>query len=135
MSKRLKHAKHNELACNSILNLKGEKFFDWVVTTAFYSCIHFVEHKLFPLQEVGKSFSTFNEYYNFSKSQNPKFGIDKHSFKSKLVRKYLTPISKDYEFLMNQCHTYRYSEYNVTEVMARLCVDKMNAIRDYCSNK
>lgn len=133
MSYRLKHALHNESVCKTLLNLRGEKFYDWVVTTAFYSAIHFVEHKLFPLSEVGRTFNTFNEYYNFSKSQSslPKFP-DKHRFKSNLVKKYLRTISGDYNFLLTQCFASRYSNYNVSEPMAKQCVKKMDIVKKAC---
>lgn len=133
MSKRLKHAIHNESACNTLLNLKGEKYYDWVVTTAFYSCIHFVEHKMFPLTEVGRVFGTFNEYYNFSKRQNPSKSIDKHTFKKNLVKKYLNSVAADYNFLLTQCMTSRYSDYQISEAMARMCVSKMNSIKKHCT--
>lgn len=43
----LTHAKHNEQACDFIFN--EDKFHDWTVVTAFYSALHYVHHKIFPV--------------------------------------------------------------------------------------
>ncbi len=43
----LEYAQHNEKACK-YLDKKPE-FTDWVITTAFYSALHFVRYKIFPI--------------------------------------------------------------------------------------
>lgn len=58
------HAIHNELACK-YLNKKPE-FADWVITTAFYSALHYLTGKMFPMNilENGKKVkvSDFESY-------------------------------------------------------------------------
>ena len=43
----LNHAIHNKEACEYLS--KEPKFSDWVITTAFYSALHFIDYKIFPL--------------------------------------------------------------------------------------
>jgi len=65
---RKEHAEHNESLCELLLN--NGNYNDWVITTAFYSAIHFVRHKIFPLDKYDpqtgsqESFSNFNDYLN-----------------------------------------------------------------------
>ncbi len=57
---RKKHAKYNELLCEVLA--EDGRWDDWVVTTAFYSAMHFVEFKLFPMREAGTSYPAFEQY-------------------------------------------------------------------------
>ena len=41
--------------------LAGKKYYDWVVTTAFYSCIHFVEDFILPIEILGKTCSDISD--------------------------------------------------------------------------
>ena len=56
------HAIHNEEVCDFLLTSK--KFNDWVVTTAFYSSLHFVQFELFPLTDDGQKYTDFNIYFS-----------------------------------------------------------------------
>lgn len=51
---RKQHAIHNEEACDFLLS--SNKFNDWVITTAFYSALHFVQHEIFPLTHDDKKY-------------------------------------------------------------------------------
>ena len=42
---KLAHGQHNEMLSDHLLMLENGKYNDWTVTTAFYACIHFVDHK------------------------------------------------------------------------------------------
>lgn len=42
----LNHAKHNYEVCFFLY--EKTKYNDWIITTAYYSAIHFVYYKLFP---------------------------------------------------------------------------------------
>ena len=48
------HAKHNEDACH-YLNQSG-KYNDWVITTAFYSAMHYVQYELFSMEVGDKAY-------------------------------------------------------------------------------
>ncbi|HCA42575.1 MAG TPA: hypothetical protein DEP28_04900, partial [Bacteroidetes bacterium] len=57
----LDHAEHNEKACQ--LLFKTNEFNDWVVTTAFYSSLHSVSFKLFPLTNDENKYESLSTYY------------------------------------------------------------------------
>ena len=70
------HAIHNELAC--IYLDKCTDFPDWVITTSFYSSLHFLQHKLFPIKVgLGKIrgktqsvvFDDFESYHLFKNNR------------------------------------------------------------------
>jgi hypothetical protein len=111
MSKKLDHALHNEkvsnLLCCDTANV------DWIITTAFYAAIHFVDHKIFPIREKttdGKSFKikNFDEYYAIN---YPTKNKDKHTARLDLVRVKVPTIAADYAWLKSTCWTARYSDY------------------------
>lgn len=56
-----KHAAHNEKACDYLL--KSRLFNDWVITTAFYSALHYVQDEIFPLTEDRKTYNNFNIFF------------------------------------------------------------------------
>lgn len=79
---RKEHAIHNEAACDFLLSSK--RFNDWVVTTAFYSALHFIQHELFPLINAGKSYPDLNIYYGSVLRKKQK-GLTKHHATLQLV--------------------------------------------------
>jgi hypothetical protein len=126
---RLQHAEHNEEICAKIDALTG--FDDWVVTTAFYACIHFVEHRLFPLTEQGITYPTFNKYYNdtvLSKSRN----LSKHNLKLQLVNSYIPKVYPNYKRLMDNCLTARYKNYRIGKILSQIAITDMSSIKAEC---
>lgn len=115
------HADHNKKLCD--LLLKGEpnganknKFNDWVVTTAFYSSLHFVEHHIFPLEHGDAEYNSFAEFYN-SRGEHER--SSQHRERLKLVRKYMPTIKDHYGMLMDLCGNARYKCYKVSEEKAK----------------
>jgi hypothetical protein len=127
---RLQHAKHNEELCLLIKALP-ENYNDWVVTTAFYSCIHFVEHKLFPLTINNVTYQNFNRYYsaNFINTNN---SLSKHEAKIELVETYLVNVSSNYRWLYDLCMTARYKNYIVSDMLADISIQTMQLIKKAC---
>jgi len=119
------HAEHNEKLCSKLLAEK--QFFDWVVTTAFYSALHYTEHQLFPLKIVAVTYPTFNHYYDSVLKKNHR--ISKHEGKAQLVNSNLTCGSR-YRWLLDACSNARYIDYNINEQTANLaktCLDDIKA--------
>ncbi len=52
MAKKKIFGERNQELSNTLL--KGKKYYDWVVTTAFYSSIHFVEDCALPTKIMGR---------------------------------------------------------------------------------
>lgn len=113
---RKQHAIHNEAACDFLLS--SNKFNDWVVTTAFYAALHFVQHELFPLKEGGKSYRDLNLYFGkVMKRKNKR--LTKHAATIQLTKKYLASCSSYYRWLHDACMTARYNNYKVSPAKAR----------------
>ena len=127
---RLQHAEHNEKLC-LIIQALPDNYNDWVVTTAFYSCIHFVEHKLFPLDINGVIYKNFNSYYHafFVNTNN---SLSKHEAKIELVETYLVKVSSNYRWLFDACMNARYRNYIVSNMHATISVQTMALIKKAC---
>ncbi len=132
---RLQHGKHNEDLCLIIKELKI--YNDWVVTTAFYSCIHYVEHKIFPLTINGITFKKFNDYYR-SLSPNKSMDsprISKHEAKIELVEVYIKSVSSKYRWLYDTCMTTRYKNYIISNMIADISVQTLGIIKKACTEE
>ncbi|RPA68440.1 hypothetical protein EF405_12345 [Cyclobacteriaceae bacterium YHN15] len=125
---RKKHAIHNEEACDYLL--ASNKFNDWVVTTAFYSALHFVQHEIFPISEIGETFSDLNSYYaKVLKKKNK--GLSKHSATIQLVNSKLPKCSSYYRWLYDACMNSRYTNYSVSNKKAKLARDYLRVLRNH----
>lgn len=107
--KRLKHAYNNLEACK-YLNQSGN-FRDWVITTAYYSALHFVSYLIFPYKqehEDGRTYElqTLDEYYSFNNLSN-----GKHNELANIVADDYPSISADFDWLKDLCMTARYKNY------------------------
>jgi hypothetical protein len=134
MAKKLDHAKHNQRACE-FLRADG-RYLDWVVTTAFYSAIHYVDHLLFPGTfddpETGrpKNFDSFDKIYRAYRFSSGE--LDKHSYRSFLVDEHCSEFCVDFKTLRDMCGTARYKDYQVETEIADLCVACLENIREQC---
>lgn len=127
------HAEHNEKACDFLYN--NGNFHDWVVTTAFYSAIHFARYKIFPLEKYdpqeGKviKYRSLDNYVNTHSSASK---FKKHKELSKLVNEHIPQITGRYRALFDMCHTARYHDYNVTTSKAKLAREHLQEIKKEC---
>ncbi|MES2387731.1 MAG: hypothetical protein V4543_06995 [Bacteroidota bacterium] len=122
------HALHNEELYDFLLSTK--KYNDWVITTAFYSALHFVQHELFPRTEEGNTYADFNEYYG---KILKRMGYNKHSGTIYLVRRHLPACSSVYRRLYDRCMDARYKEYHVTESTAVETRRDLSTLKSYLS--
>ncbi len=129
----VEHAKHNENVCCFLY--KDGRFRDWVVTTAFYSALHYVRHKIFPLTKsfgsTSKSFINFDEYIKFIKSSTGR-RADKHKELSKLVSEKTPKVQSYYSYLKDICFKARYHNYKVKPQKADKAIECLNKIKQYC---
>lgn len=130
IKKSLDHALHNEKVCKH-LN-RTPHFLDWVITTAFYSALHFVNHKLFPFELVddGKKITikNFNEYCKYKKDSTRK-----HNKLAELVAERLEDIADAYCQLRDTSWTARYQDYTYNRDIANIAVKRLKEIKDYCT--
>lgn len=132
---RYEHGSHNEETC-TYLNLRPE-FKDWVVTTAFYSALHFVASKIFPFKVPaieGKTTEIFtiDQYYNYSGAK--KKNISKHELLLELIEKNFTDNTVNYyDWLLSMATTARYSNYQQPPEIANKAVTYLGHIKKSCT--
>ena len=121
------HAIHNENACNFLQADKN--YSDWVVTTAFYSALHYVQHEIFPVTINGKLYSSFNQYYlgHYRNSQNRP---NRHVSTINLVLEELgSDAHVNYKWLYDLCMTSRYRNYNTAPILAEESIKRLQRIK------
>lgn len=128
-SKPREHAEHNYQAC---LYLKNTSHFnDWVITTAFYSALHFATDLLFPAQYDAngkvKNYYSINEYYGACRGRYKSL----HECRIKMVEEHLPEIIDEYEMLYDLSSTARYVNYAHDEDITKKAYDNLVIIRDY----
>ncbi len=128
---RLRHARHNENTCKHLKDTG--QFNDWVITTAFYSAIHFIDHELFPKQYEDptngrpRMFHNFESYYlRTDRTEN------KHKVRQNLVDDYIPELSDEYQTLKDNCWNARYVDYSFTTDVSDLCYNCMQRVKEIC---
>ena len=119
MSKKRVHGERNKTLSE---NLFAEKvYFDWTVTTAFYSAIHFVEDKILPCILNDKKCKNINEVKKAYKQKG------RHAAREKLVQNKMSiNASTSYKWLDDKSRYARYTTYKVTNSeaeKAKRCLD------------
>jgi hypothetical protein len=131
MMERLNHALHNEKVCEVVCQ---NGFYDWAITTAFYSALHFVQHKIFPINEKTKDghkfkVSSFNQYYKAFNIH----GKSKHELLIDLVQEHCAAIAPEYIWLHDTCRNARYHQHNIKEPTAIKAKEWLKKIKEYCN--
>lgn len=127
------HAEHIESACNYLD--ASSKYPDWVITTCFYSSLHYLRHKTFPTSIIlGKKLpplkiDTFDDYHRFRYSKGKKLG--RHEmFKCFIEEKCPQDIAISYSKLLELSYSARYTDYNYDDKFvneAKNCLAKIKA--------
>lgn len=126
---RLNHALRNESACNHLI-ASGE-FPDWVITTAFYSALHFIRYKIFPITIEEETFDTLDDY---TKRSNALYGKSAHSLLRKLLNnKFRKELAAPYNELFDSCNNARYCDYNVCDKEVTNALNNLADIKKYCN--
>src|ERR1051326_8009484 len=104
--KKIKHGEHNRTLCDHLITKGG--YNDWVVTTAFYSAIHFIEHKLFdkPFDYGGKKLINIDAAHNYIRITK-----SKHETRGILVTHANLEFAHEYLYLEKACKNARYINY------------------------
>lgn len=119
------HSQHNYEACKFLL--EDGRFYDWVVTTAFYSALHLVQEFIFPFSDdEGYTYSSFEQYFNKSISEGNK--ISKHQSTIKLVEQRISGAGNLYRSLHDMCRTCRYRNYHVSPKKAKVAKSYLDKI-------
>lgn len=123
------HAQHNESICDHLL--EQDKWNDWVVTTAFYSALHYVECRIFPFKSNGIEYKNFDQYY-VARKEFGDTSKNKHDSKVNLVFQRLRKAHPAYRYLKDNCLSARYNQYNVSLDSAKEARKKLAIVKDCC---
>lgn len=118
------HALHNEEVCNLLLD--NGQYSDWVVTTAYYSAIYYIDYEIFPVR-IGQEpeFATFNQYVH-RKSGKP------HVLRLELVKDKLPKCHGCLKWLYETCDGARYNNYKVDPDVAKEAKRRLDHIKSEC---
>ena len=124
MNKRQFGERNQEL---SNILLAGKVYFDWAVTTAFYSSIHFVEDLVLPAQIQGKTCSNILEV-------KAAYGmVGRHAARERLVfEKINSQVGARYKWLDDQSRNARYKTYKVQAAEALKAKEYLSYIHSHC---
>lgn len=128
---RIKHALHNAEVCEYVY-LRAE-FADWAITTAFYSALHFLSHRIFPFKVPSIGGKTTNienidQYFNYVSRK----GKSKHELLCMLAEEHCSTIAEDYSWLMDMSMTARYHHYHQDREIAAKAIYLMKKIKTCC---
>ncbi len=124
MKKRV-HGERNRELSKSLF--EGKKYYDWVITTAFYSSIHFVEDKILPLK-IGtihcKNINDVKQAYKMS---------GRHQARERLVFDNLSlKAAAKYKWLDDSSRNSRYVTYKVPYIHAEKALQYLDEIYNEC---
>jgi hypothetical protein len=123
------HAQHNEKLCDFLLKNGG--FNDWVVTTAFYSAVHYLQHEIFPLTIGTDKYSDLNDFFRrVAKIRNHK--CSKHSTLIKLTYTHVKKSGASFKWLFDACMNSRYNNYHVSDSKAQFAKTSLEVIKKNC---
>lgn len=122
MSKsKIEHAQRNK---NLSQQLFEESFYyDWSITTAFYSSIHLIESKKLPFNKDGITFTNlydFKSHYRCRCLHSARLLLIQESSDFKFYQKYKN--------LYDKCLSARYTSYKVTKDDADKCLKTLDYI-------
>lgn len=131
-SSSLEHARHNDQALKYMD--KKPDYLDWVITMCFYSSLHYVRYKLFPMSvktDDGKRFviQTFDKYCH-----NQRRGESAHKVLNELVERDLPDINYEYSDLYSICRTARYTNYKADRDLSNLAKAHQKLIKTHCED-
>ncbi|MEP0365630.1 MAG: hypothetical protein ABJN36_09110 [Cyclobacteriaceae bacterium] len=126
--KRRIHGERNRDLSQSLV--KGNKYFDWVITTAFYSSIHFVEDSILPTN-IGsihcKNINDVKQAYRMS---------GRHQARERLVFDNLNlKIAAKYKWLDDNSRNSRYVTYKIKRQEAEKALQYLDEIYSECYKK
>lgn len=110
------------------LSIKGN-YDDWVITTAFYAAIHYIDHKLFPVKDEHRNV-TYTDIIHaktiLKKQESP------HATRKTLVGMYMIEIIPAFNFLYDACMFSRYKSYKVKKWQVEKAKRSLEKIKNFC---
>lgn len=128
MSKKKIHGERNKKLSHELFS--GKIYYDWVITTAFYSAIHFVEDKILPCTIRTKDCKSINDVKDAYRMNG------RHSSRERLVFDHLPlKIAAKYKWLDDKSRYSRYTTFKITSTEADKAQQYLNEIFEECYKK
>ncbi len=121
MKKKREQAQRNEKLSVKLLN-EGH-YYDWVITTAFYSAIHYVEDVLLPCELNGRTCTNIRDVKNALNQKG------RHAARERLVANKIPLDSFRYKWLDDQSRNSRYITYKVNKAFAEKALEHLSKIK------
>ena len=127
----LEYAEHNWKTCKYLD--KKPDFADWVITTAFYSALHYVRYKIFPISiEQADKTLNISDFEFYFRVNNP-MRLSKHSLLSNLVEEKFPEIATDYNKLRDISWSARYNNYKYSREISNEAKKRLQKIKEFCT--
>jgi hypothetical protein len=123
------HGKHNKSVCDK-LYASGDCH-DWVVTTAFYSAIHYLESTIFPFEHNGMQIRSLEGAFNKDELKRS----SKHATRGHIIGLKLSTQYAAYKFLQDNSQTARYVNYRIAKPVADAALLHLSGIIAACTPK
>lgn len=125
MSKKKLHGERNKKLSDELFI--GKTYYDWVITTAFYSAIHFVEDKILPCKVHSIPCKNISDVKNAYRMNG------RHSSRERLVFDNLPlKVAAKYKWLDDKSRYSRYTTFKVTTTEADKAQQYLKEIHDVC---
>lgn len=125
MAKKREFGERNQTLSN--LLLEGKLYYDWVVTTAFYSAIHFVEDFALPTEINGRNCDDIADVKNAFQTEG------RHAARERLVfAKIDSYVGVRYKWLDDHSRNARYKTYKAQPAEALKAQEYLNYIYKHC---
>lgn len=124
MAKKKQHGERNKELSKSLYD--GKKYYDWAVTTAFYSVIHFIEDKVLPCRIGGIECKNINDVKRAYDMPG------RHAARERLVWQELFEVGVQYKWLDDQSRYARYTTFRVNESTSAKSQQYLNEIYKAC---
>jgi hypothetical protein len=127
----IKRALHNESVCNYLS--KKQDFGDWIITTAFYSALHFTRHKLLPVEHTNKdgTTETYNDFETWYRTAKREYE-GRHGFQIRMVKDRLVKIDFEYARLHEASENARYKNQDFDRKHVNQLKEYLSTIKRFC---
>jgi hypothetical protein len=122
---------HNEKTCNYLS--RKDEFSDWVITTAFYSALHYVRHFILPYRHstIDAGAVEFDDFESlFSSLRKDREG--RHGFQNRMVNEKCSYFRFEYQKLYELSNNARYSNYKYEREDSVKAQTYLRKIKGYC---
>lgn len=124
MSNKRIHGERNQKLSDELL--VQDIYLDWVITTAFYSAIHYVEDKILPCKIFDVDCKNIFDVKKVYKMNG------RHEARERLVCTQLTEVSAQYKWLDDNSRNSRYNTYKITKAQAEKAKQYLHEIYNAC---